>query len=146
VKKLTLERNFVSFFVGLLFAVGLAIAGMTQPQKIIAFLNPWNWDASLLFVMVGAVGVHMLSYPLIRRRATPLLDTKWHVPTRRDITPSLLLGSSLFGVGWGLGGFCPGPALAALPAADLRTLLFVGSMLIGMWVYKMVGPHLRLRD
>mgnify|MGYP006872463637 FL=1 len=145
-KKLTLERNFVSFFVGLLFAVGLAIAGMTQPQKIIAFLDPWNWDASLLFVMVGAVGVHMLSYPLIRRRATPLLDTKWHVPTRRDITPSLLLGSSLFGVGWGLGGFCPGPALAALPAADLRTLLFVGSMLIGMWVYKMVGPHLRLRD
>ncbi len=145
-KKLTLERNFISFFVGLLFAVGLAIAGMTQPQKIIAFLDPWNWDASLLFVMVGAVGVHMLSYPLIRRRATPLLDTKWHVPTRRDITPSLLLGSSLFGVGWGLGGFCPGPALAALPAADLRTLLFVGSMLIGMWVYKMVGPHLRLRD
>lgn len=130
------KQNIVSFAVGLLFATGLAISGMTQPQKVIGFLNPWDWDPSLLFVMLGAVGVHLVSYPLIRRRASPLLDTKWHVPTRKDVTTRLIMGSALFGIGWGLAGFCPGPALTSLASGDIRSALFVGAMIFGMLLFK----------
>ncbi len=126
------KQNLISFTVGVLFAVGLAISGMAQPQKIIGFLNPWDWDPSLLFVMMGAVGVHMLSYRLIKRRASPLLDTKWHIPTNNEITLRLVLGSAIFGIGWGLAGFCPGPALISLVSADPRAVLFVATMILGM--------------
>lgn len=139
-------RNVISFIVGLLFAVGLAMAGMTQPQKIIGFLNPAEWDPSLLFVMIGAVGVHLISYPLIRRRASPLLDTKWHVPTRKDVTPRLMIGSALFGTGWGLGGYCPGPGVASLTTGDLRAVFFVLSMIVGMFLFKKTEPYLGLRE
>lgn len=140
------KRNLVSFAVGLIFAIGLAVAGMTQPQKVITFLDPWNWDPSLMFVMVGAIAVHLAAYTLIKKRHSPLLDTKWHIPTRRDVTPRLILGSALFGVGWGLAGFCPGPALASLSTGDARTILFVGAMLFGMLLFKKTEPLLKLRD
>ncbi len=140
------KQNLVSFIVGLLFALGLTVSGMTQPQKVIGFLNPWSWDPSLLFVMIGAIAVHAFSYPLIRRRASPLLDTKWHVPTRQDITTRLVLGSALFGIGWGLGGYCPGPGLTSLFSGDLRSIVFVTSMLVGMLLFKMMEPHLNLRE
>lgn len=141
-----IKQNTVSFLVGLLFAIGLAFSGMTQPQKIIDFLNPWNWDPSLLFVMMGAVGVHLVSYPLVRRRPSPLLDAKWHVPTRKDVTTRLILGSALFGLGWGLAGFCPGPALTSIATGDPRVFIFVGSMIIGMLLFKKTEAHLRLRE
>lgn len=140
------KQNVVSFVVGLLFATGLAISGMTQPQKVIGFLNPWDWNPLLLFVMLGAVGVHLVSYPLIRRRASPLLDTKWHVPTRKDVTTRLIMGSALFGMGWGLAGFCPGPALTSLASGDLRSALFVGAMIFGMLLFKKTEPYLKLRE
>ncbi|MGE0631949.1 MAG: DUF6691 family protein [Pseudobdellovibrionaceae bacterium] len=140
------RQNVVSFIVGLLFAVGLTVSGMTQPQKVISFLNPWDWDASLLFVMLGAVGVHLISYPLIKRRSSPLLDTKWHVPTRKDVTTRLILGSALFGIGWGLAGFCPGPALTSLAARDIRSVFFVGAMIFGMLLFKKTEPYLKLRE
>jgi uncharacterized membrane protein YedE/YeeE len=139
------KQNAVSFIVGLLFATGLALSGMTQPQRIIGFLNPWDWDPSLLFVMVGAVGVHAVTYPLIRKRSSPLLDTQWHVPKRKDINARLLIGSALFGMGWGLGGFCPGPGVTSLASGDLRAILFVGAMLIGMLVFKKTDPLLTQR-
>lgn len=131
-------QSVVSFGVGFLFAVGLALAGMTQPQKIINFLSVSHWDPSLLFVMLGAVGIHMAAYPLVRRRATPLLDLQWHVPTRNDISPKLLIGAVLFGIGWGIGGFCPGPGVASLFSNDLRSLIFVGAMLVGMYVHRVL--------
>lgn len=140
------KQNAISFTVGLIFAIGLAISGMTQPQKVIGFLNPWDWDPSLLFVMLGAIGVHLLSYPLVRRRPSPLLDTKWHVPTRKDITTRLILGSALFGIGWGLAGFCPGPALTSLASGDVRSFLFVGAMILGMVLFRKTEPHLKLRE
>lgn len=140
------KQNAVSFAVGLLFAVGLAISGMTQPQKVIDFLNPWDWDPSLLFVMLGAVGVHLISYPLVRRKSSPLLDSKWHVPSRKDVTARLILGSALFGVGWGLAGFCPGPAWTSLATGDVRSALFVGAMIFGMLLFRKIEPHLRLRE
>lgn len=140
------NQNLVSFAVGFIFSLGLAVSGMTQPQKIIAFLDPWHWDPSLLFVMIGAIGVHILSYPLIRKRRSPLLDTKWHVPTRKDVTIRLILGSALFGVGWGLGGFCPGPGLTSISSGDLRVFLFVIAMIIGMILFKKTEPYLKLRE
>jgi uncharacterized membrane protein YedE/YeeE len=140
------RQNAVSFAVGLLFAIGLAVSGMTQPEKILNFLNPWAWDPSLLFVMAGAVGVHFVTYPLVRKRRSPLLDAKWHVPTRKDLTPRLVLGSALFGLGWGLGGFCPGPGLTSLPTGDLRVLIFVAAMIVGMLLFKKTEPILRLRE
>lgn len=130
------KQSLVAFTVGLIFACGLALSGMNQPQKILQFLDPWHWDPSLLFVMLGAVGVHVLTYPLIRRRSTPLLDSKWHVPIEKVITKKLLVGSALFGIGWGLGGFCPGPAITSLATLSLQPILFVGAMLIGMLVFK----------
>lgn len=140
------QQNIVSFFVGFLFAIGLAVSGMTQPQKVIGFLNPWEWDPSLLFVMLGAIGVHMISYPLIRRKAHPILDTKWYVPNRKDVTARLILGSAIFGMGWGLGGFCPGPGVTSLTSGDLRSVFFVGSMIAGMLLFKKTEPYLRLRE
>lgn len=141
-----IKQNAVSFAVGFIFAVGLAVSGMTQPQKIISFLNPWSWDPSLLFVMLGALGVHLISYPLVKRRPSPLLDTKWHVPTRNDITTRLMLGSALFGIGWGLAGFCPGPALTSLATGDFRVFVFVGTMIIGMLIFKRTERYLNLRE
>jgi len=144
-KSHALMQNSVSFIVGLLFAAGLAVSGMTQPQKIIDFLSFTNWDPSLLFVMLGALGTHLISYPLIRRRASPLLEQKWHIPTRQDITPKLFIGSALFGIGWGLGGFCPGPAFTSLVAGNTRSVLFVATMIFGMWLFKKTEPYLKLR-
>jgi uncharacterized membrane protein YedE/YeeE len=140
------KQNAVSFLVGLLFALGLAISGMTQPQKIIAFLDLQNWDPALLFVMVGAIAVHAISYPLIKRRSSPLLDTKWHVPTRKDITGRLMLGSALFGVGWGLGGYCPGPGLTSLFSGDFRAVAFVVALLLGMLLFQKTEPYLKLKE
>jgi uncharacterized membrane protein YedE/YeeE len=145
-KSILAKQNFISFVVGVLFAVGLAISGMTQPQKVIGFLSLSNWDPSLLFVMLGAISVHLLSYPLVRRRQSPLLDTKWHVPTRKEITPRLIIGSALFGIGWGLAGFCPGPAVTSLASGDGRSVLFVATMILGMLLFKKTEPYLKLRD
>lgn len=140
------HQSMVSFAVGFIFAIGLAVSGMTQPEKIISFLNPWAWDASLLFVMTGAVSIHIITYPLVKRRASPLLDTKWHVPTRKDLTPRLLFGSALFGVGWGLGGFCPGPGITSLASGHLEVVLFVGAMIAGMVLFKKTEPYLKPRE
>ena len=139
------QQIITSFIVGLLFSLGLAISGMTQPQVIISFLDPWDWNPSLLFVMAGAVGIHMIAYPFIRRRPSPLLDTDWHVPSRKDVTARLTIGSALFGIGWGLGGFCPGPGLTSLASGDLRVVLFVGAMITGMILFKKTEPYLKLR-
>ncbi|QDK39352.1 YeeE/YedE family protein [Bdellovibrio sp. NC01] len=140
------QQSFVAFIVGLLFAFGLALSGMTQPQKVIGFLDPWNWNPSLLFVMIGAIGVHVISYPIVKKRASPLLDTKWHVPTRKDITARLLLGSLLFGIGWGLGGYCPGPGITSIASGDMRAVFFVGAMLVGMLLFKKTEPLLKLKE
>lgn len=140
------KQNVVAFVVGFLFAIGLAISGMTQPQKVIRFLDPWDWDPSLSFVMFGALGIHLISYPLIRRRSSPLLDTKWHIPTRKNVTARLITGSALFGIGWGLSGFCPGPALTSLTSGGIRSALFVGSMIFGMLLFKKTEPYLGLRE
>lgn len=128
---------FVAFVSGLLFAVGLAIAGMTQPAKVIGFLDvAGSWDPSLAFVMIGAIAVYFVANRLVQRRAAPLVGAVFHLPTRRDIEPRLLVGAGLFGIGWGLAGYCPGPGLSALGTGGLRALLFVASMAAGMLLFE----------
>lgn len=132
--------------VGFVFALGLGISGMTQPQKVVGFLDLFgNWDPSLIFVMVGAIIVHFVTYKLIRRRKSPLFSVQWHVPTKRDITPALVVGALLFGVGWGLGGFCPGPAMTSLASLEGKPVVFVISMLVGMYLFRLVDAKLKLQ-
>jgi uncharacterized membrane protein YedE/YeeE len=129
-------RHLSFLLAGVLFAAGLIIGGMTQPSKIIAFLDvAGDWDPSLAFVMLGAVGVHFVTYRLIMRRSAPIYSPKFLVPQRRDLTRSLIVGSAVFGIGWGLGGYCPGPGLVASGAGLGHALVFVGGVLLGHWLY-----------
>ena len=121
---------------GALFGAGLAISGMTNPAKVVNFLDlAGHWDPSLAFVMVGAIGVFAVLNQLIHRRGAPVLGGS--LPGRRStgaVSPRLLIGASLFGVGWGLGGVCPGPALTDLSLLRIDVLAFVGAMLAGMLI------------
>jgi uncharacterized protein len=119
---------------GMLFGIGLLLSGMTQPAKVIAFLDVTRaWDPSLGFVMASAVAVYSVTLHLLRAgRNAPWFDTAFHLPTRRDIDAGLLIGAAIFGIGWGLGGLCPGPALVAAAAGSQSALLFVIAMLVGM--------------
>lgn len=140
----THNRNaLAAYAVGFIFAIGLGLSGMTQPQKVLGFLDLFGqWDPSLIFVMGGAVSVHFVTYRLIRRRPSPLFDSKWHVPTSRDVTGRLVIGSVLFGIGWGIAGFCPGPALTSLSTMTLKPWVFVGALLVGMLIYQGVEKKL----
>lgn len=118
---------------GGLFGVGLVVSQMTNANKVIGFLNvAGDWDPSLALVMVGAIGVHLILYRVILKRESPLMDEQFRVPTRKDIDGRLIIGTGLFGVGWALGGYCPGPALVSLPTLDIRAVVFVGALMVGM--------------
>ena len=131
-------RILIAFIVGLLFAVGLGISGMTQPQKVIGFLQIGkNWDPSLMFVMIGAIPVHAFAYKMIRNKETPFLDVKFQVPTSREISKPLVIGSALFGFGWALGGYCPGPALTSVGAGAKTAIIFVVFMILGMYLERL---------
>jgi uncharacterized protein len=122
---------------GALFGAGLLISGMTQPDKVRGFLDVTAWDPSLAFVMGGALVTYaVISRIIVARRGDPWFDIKFHLPTRRDLDLPLVLGSALFGVGWGLAGACPGPGIVAAASGNLGALLFVGSMLVGMWIFR----------
>ncbi|KHD89298.1 MAG: hypothetical protein OM95_03980 [Bdellovibrio sp. ArHS] len=126
-------QGLVALLVGFLFSFGLAVAGMTDPAKVLGFLT-WdkNWDPTLLFVMMGAIPVHAFIYYLARKRTSPLLDSRWHVPQSKQINRALVLGSLLFGLGWGLAGYCPGPVITSVGAGSMQALVFVAAMLVGM--------------
>lgn len=120
---------------GLLFGLGLGVSGMTLPSKVTGFLDvTGDWDASLAFVMMGALAVHFVLFRLVRRRPSPLFDTRFHIPTRTDLDGRLVAGAALFGVGWGLGGYCPGPGLVSAATGSVPALTFVGAMALGMLV------------
>lgn len=141
-----MKNNLVAFLVGIIFAVGLGVSGMTRPEKVVGFLDIFgNWDPALVFVMGGAIAVHFVSYRMITKRASPLFSNKWHIPTKTQLTPTLLGGAFLFGVGWGLGGYCPGPALASLSSLDARVFIFVAFMIVGMLVFKQIDKRLNFK-
>lgn len=116
---------------GLLFGVGLAVSGMMDPQKVLGFLDvAGRWNPALAFVLGGAVGVSAFGYGLARRLPHPILAERFQIPTRRDVDARLVGGAVTFGVGWGLAGFCPGPALASLALLVPGGFAFVGAMLL----------------
>ncbi|QFU08052.1 hypothetical protein PARPLA_02572 [Rhodobacteraceae bacterium THAF1] len=126
-------RTFMGFLSGLVFGVGLLMSGMANPAKVLNFLDVFGtWDPSLAFVMGGASVVAFIGYRLVWQRATPLLDVRFELPTRTDIDPALLTGSAIFGIGWGIGGFCPGPAFTAIAFSAPGTFVFVAAMLAGI--------------
>lgn len=128
-------KGMVAFVSGLLFALGLGLGGMTEPAKVIGFLDvAGNWDPSLALVMGGALLVYALVARFALTRSRPLLDDAFHVPTRRDVDARLVVGALLFGAGWGIAGYCPGPAMVALASGRTTVLAFVAAMLLGMWI------------
>jgi uncharacterized membrane protein YedE/YeeE len=122
---------------GLIFGIGLILAGMVNPTKVIAFLDiGGTWDPSLAFVMAGAIFVGYFGYRYAGGLSCSLLGEAMHLPRRRAVDRQLIAGSAMFGVGWGLGGFCPGPALVVLTTAHPKVLVFVAAMLAGMAAYE----------
>ncbi len=123
----------VSFACGFIFGAGLLISGMTDTAKVLGFLDIFGaWDATLAFVMAGAVAVSSIGFVLARRRGAPVFAAQSLWPTRRDIDVPLVTGAALFGIGWGLAGLCPGPALVNLAGLSLPVIVFVAAMAVGM--------------
>jgi uncharacterized membrane protein YedE/YeeE len=138
-------KNFISFSVGLIFALGLGYGGMTQTHLVRAFLDIFgSWNPALIGVMAGAIAVHALVYQFVKHRTSPLLDTKFHLPTRKDIDKRLLLGAALFGLGWGWAGICPGPGIVALMSGDKHIIIFILSMLVGMSLFQKFERKIKL--
>jgi uncharacterized membrane protein YedE/YeeE len=122
-----------AFVAGLVFGLGLVVSGMANPAKVLGFLDiAGKWDPSLLFVMVGAIAVGLVAFAVAGRRTTTALGLPMQLPTARPIDARLVGGSLLFGIGWGLAGFCPGPAIVALGAGYGKAGAFVAAMLVGM--------------
>lgn len=129
-----MRRIFVAALTGAIFALGLALAGMTKPEKVIAFLNftSDSWDPSLAFVMGGAIALFAPLYWAVKHREQVAFGQPLKLPTATHIDPKLVVGSALFGIGWGLGGYCPGPALAATGTGAVDTFVFAAAMALGM--------------
>jgi len=125
-----------SFLSGMVFAIGLGISGMTRPVKVIGFLDFFGeWDASLALVMLGAIAVYFVANRLSTKMPSPLLSPDFSLPKRSDLDTKLIIGAAIFGAGWGLGGFCPGPALTSLASGALPVFIFVVAVGIGMYVH-----------
>lgn len=133
-----------SLLSGLVFGLGLIAAGMANPVKVLGFLDlAGRWDPSLAFVMAGAIAVGLVAFTVARRRTLSFLGAKMQLPGARHIDRRLVLGSLLFGAGWGAAGFCPGPALVAVGMGELKALVFVAAMLAGMSIFEWVEARKR---
>jgi len=127
----------IQFFIGVTFGSGLVIAGMTNPAKVLNFLDfaaiqTGGWDPSLAFVLAGAIAVTFIGFKFVLRRKQPIFADKFHLPSAEELDLRIVAGPAIFGIGWGLAGFCPGPALTALSGNSPAAFQFVGAMLIGM--------------
>jgi len=122
---------------GFLFGIGLWVSGMANPKKVLGFLDiTGDWDASLMLVMGGAVAVTVVAFRLILKRKKPLIEEKFNVPTLKDIDFPLIAGSAIFGIGWGIAGYCPGPAITSLSTLSTESIVFVMAMVAGGFLYK----------
>ena len=132
-------KSVAALCAGMLFGIGLLLSGMANPAKVLGFLDvTGRWDPSLLLVMAGAVAVSAVAFTLARRRGASLLGAPMRLPDARGIDRRLVLGGLLFGIGWGVAGFCPGPALVALGLGEPKALLFVAAMLAGMGLFELL--------
>ncbi|MCP3101140.1 YeeE/YedE family protein [Myxococcus sp. K15C18031901] len=141
-----MKASLAAGLAGLLFAVGLGLGGMTDPAKVVGFLDVAGaWDPSLAFVMAGALGSHALLRRLILRRRRPVLAPAFPTAGTTRVDARLVAGAALFGVGWGLAGYCPGPALVVLPVGGATVLLFVVGMVVGMGAFRWWESRLTAR-
>jgi uncharacterized protein len=134
----------LQFAVGLVFGAGLLLSGMSNPAKVLNFLDlggiaSGRWDPSLAFVMAGAVAVTFVGYRHILKRSRPLFAERFYLPTKRELDLRIVAGPAIFGIGWGLAGFCPGPALTALGFGSRAAFIFVAAMLAGMWLARFLS-------
>ena len=128
---------FTSFLAGLVFGLGLIVSGMANPAKVLGFLDlAGAWDPSLAFVMAGAIAVGLVAFAVATKRTASFLGAEMNLSRRREIDRRLIAGSALFGIGWGIAGFCPGPALVALGMGEVKALTFVAAMLAGMGIFE----------
>jgi uncharacterized membrane protein YedE/YeeE len=135
-----MQHRISEFLVGLLFGLGLILSGMTDPSKVLGFLDIFGlWDPSLALVMGGAIGVGFFAFAIVKKRIVNFLGGALHLPTSSQIDKPLVIGAVLFGAGWGLAGFCPGPALVSLASGQIKAAAFVVFMLIGMQLFEMLG-------
>ena len=129
--------NLSSLLAGLVFGLGLIVSGMANPAKVLGFLDlAGRWDPSLAFVMAGAIAVGAIAFALARTRTASLLDAPMKLPSEQRIDRRLLAGALVFGVGWGIAGFCPGPALVAIGMGSTKAVVFVVAMLAGMGIFQ----------
>ncbi|MES2226795.1 MAG: DUF6691 family protein [Pseudomonadota bacterium] len=129
---------FASLLAGLVFGLGLILSGMANPAKVLGFLDlAGAWDPSLALVMIGAIGVGLVAFTVVKQRTKSFLGLDLRLPTARHIDRRLVGGSLLFGLGWGIAGFCPGPALVALGMGEIKAVVFVGAMLLGMGFFEL---------
>ncbi|MEA9357577.1 DUF6691 family protein [Bacteriovorax sp. PP10] len=137
-------KIFIAFIVGLIFALGLGISGMTEVQVVRGFLDvTGDWNYSLVGVMAGAIFVHSIFFYFIKKRSSPLLDTKFHLPTRKDLDWRLITGAAIFGLGWGWAGICPGPGIVAVTSGNINIIIFIVSMLVGMGIFKLFEDKIK---
>lgn len=126
-------KGVVALICGMIFSLGLGFSGMTNPEVVKGFLDVFgNWNWALMGVMIGAIGIHAVTYRLITKRKSPLLADKFDLPTKKNLDRKLILGAALFGLGWGWAGICPGPGIVSLASGEWAIVYFVISMLAGM--------------
>lgn len=126
---------------GLVFGIGLALSGMTHAEKVLGFLDvAGEWDASLLLVLGGAVGMTLVAFRFVLKRPTPVFEPAFILPTLRHIDGPLVVGAALFGIGWGISGYCPGPGIALLAAPNWEALIFIPAVLFGAFLHRMSAP------
>lgn len=141
-----MARILAALIAGLVFGAGIAVSGMINPAKVLNFFDFFgSWDPSLAFVMGGALAVTAIGYRFLLRRSRPLLDTTFHLPSKRDLDMPLLAGSAVFGIGWGIAGFCPGGSIPALglgePSAAIFVAAMIGGILLARWLRKALGQR-----
>jgi len=136
----------IQFAIGLVFGLGLVISGMSNPAKVLNFLDlaaigNGTWDPSLAFVMMGAVATAFIGFRLVLKRPRPVFAEKFHLPSRSDIDPRVITGPAIFGIGWGMAGFCPGPAFVALGYGSSKSIQFMIAMMVGMMLARALAER-----
>ncbi|MDH3691004.1 MAG: YeeE/YedE family protein [Gammaproteobacteria bacterium] len=139
-----MTRLITAAITGMIFGIGLALSQMIDRQRVLGFLDvAGSWDPTLLFVLGGAVGVTLVAFRFVLTCSRPVLDDRFYLPTRKDIDRPLVAGAIVFGVGWGLAGYCPGPAVAGMTLGVWNPVLFVVCMVIGSWIRSRIEEHSR---
>ncbi len=134
-----MSRHIVALITGIIFGLGLAISGMINPEKVLGFLDlAGNWDPSLGLVMGGAVGVTLLTFRQVLKLPQPLFGARFEIPSAVGVDPALLVGATIFGIGWGIAGYCPGPAIASLTIGSVEPLVFIGAFIVGNFLSVML--------